>query len=125
MPEKMTRHADGAGYPPSRCPVVPIPVGGRAAATLHRRHEGPSARSLFHLSAIVLGPLWFALLVTGWATGLGLLITLLGLPVDLADARRWPASWPPFEAGLARELLGADVDGAAAACPAGDLRSRA
>src|SRR4051794_8551492 len=66
-------------------------------------------RSLtFHLSAIVLGSLWFALLVTAWATGLGLLITLLGLPViwfTLAMSRELAA----FEALLARELIGADV----------------
>src|SRR3954451_7132256 len=66
-------------------------------------------RSLsFHVSAIVLGTLWFALLVTAWATGLGLLITLLGLPViwfTLAMARELAA----FEASFVRAMLGADV----------------
>src|SRR4051812_6431368 len=66
-------------------------------------------RSLtFHTSAIVLGSLWFCLLLAAWATGAGLLVTLLGLPViwlTLATARELAA----FEAVLARSLIGADV----------------
>jgi signal transduction histidine kinase len=64
--------------------------------------------TLFHLSALVLGPLWFSLLILGWATGLGLLITLLGLPVlwlTLVAAREMTAA----EARLAREAIGARV----------------
>jgi signal transduction histidine kinase len=77
----------------------------------------------FHLSALVLGPLWFAVLVTGWATGGGLLVTLLGLPVvwlTLAAAREMTA----FEVRLARELLGADV-AAPRRFHGWDLRARA
>ncbi|WP_217915443.1 sensor domain-containing protein [Miltoncostaea marina] len=37
-------------------------------------------------SAIPLGTLWFVVLVTGWAVGLGLLITLVGLPILLGLA---------------------------------------
>ncbi len=45
-------------------------------------------RPLLHAaSAIVLGTLWFSLLVTLWATGLGLAVTLLGPAGHLAHAR--------------------------------------
>ena len=62
----------------------------------------------FHVSALVLGTLWFCVLVTAWATGIGLLITLLGLPViwlTLVLAREMAE----VEVQLARRLLDADV----------------
>ena len=107
-----------AGDPAGRRPPAGTPgarpsgVGLSAWPGARRRGTVPSVQTLrttaFHLLAIVLGPLWFALLVTGWATGLGLLITLLGLPVvwaTLLMARELTA----VEARLARDLLGADV----------------
>ncbi|HSI30862.1 MAG TPA: sensor domain-containing protein, partial [Miltoncostaeaceae bacterium] len=46
--------------------------------------EGRALRSLaFLVIGIPLGIAWFVLLVTGWSLGLGLLITLLGIPVLL------------------------------------------
>ena len=76
----------------------------------------------FHVSALILGPLWFTVLVTGWATGLGLLVTLLGLPVivlTLMAAREGIAA----EVLLARRLLAADV-AAPARLPGWSLRGR-
>ncbi len=58
-----------------------------------RRHVADPLRdgtALRHLvlvvSAIPLGTAWFVFLVTGWSLGLGLLITLLGLPILLGVA---------------------------------------
>jgi signal transduction histidine kinase len=54
---------------------------------IHRHIVDPlrSGRTVRHLvlvvSAIPLGIVWFAFLVTGWSLGLGLLITLIGLPI--------------------------------------------
>ena len=48
-------------------------------------------RPLGHLaSALILGPVWLTLLVVGWATGFGLIVTLVGIPVllGLAHAAR-------------------------------------
>src|SRR5215212_885425 len=78
MPEKMTvMRTPQASHPG----LVGFPSWERAV----RRATLPGVQAvrtfLFHVSALVLGPLWFSLLVTGWATGFGLLITLLGLPV--------------------------------------------
>jgi len=64
---------------------------------------------VFHVSALVLGTVWFSVLVTLWSLGLGLLVTLLGLPViwlTLVAARECAA----VEASLARSLLDADVE---------------
>ena len=57
-------------------------------------------------SAIVLGTVWFSVLVTLWSTGLGLAVTLLGLPVIWFTlvAAGWMAA---VEAELARRWLGA------------------
>ena len=57
----------------------------------------------YSVAGLLLGTVWFTVLVTGWASGAGLLITLLGLPVvwltlvaaqtggqqTLADLTRW------------------------------------
>ena len=85
--------------------------------SLLRRHvaaplgEGRALRQLaFVASAIPLGTAWFVLLVTGWSLGLGLLITLLGLPVllALAFAVRGGAD---LERLLADALLGTRLGG--------------
>jgi signal transduction histidine kinase len=66
-------------------------------------------RSLIHLlTGLVLGPVWFTLLVAGWATGIGTAVTIVGLPILwflLAGVRNVTA----LEAGLAHALLGADT----------------
>lgn len=61
--------------------------------TFARRHilepltSGSAVRALALVaSAIPLGTLWFSILVTGWSLGLGLAITLLGLPILLGLA---------------------------------------
>jgi Putative sensor len=72
---------------------------------------------LYHLLGLPLGVAYFVWLVTGLSTGLGLLITLIGIPLltlVLASVRPLAA----FERGLANELLGADIPGAPIA-PAG------
>jgi signal transduction histidine kinase len=68
-----------------------------------------SARGLaFQLPALVLGPLWFSLLVTGWSVTLGLAVTPLVIPAALGTVLlvRLAAG---LEAALARSLLGADA----------------
>lgn len=63
------------------------------------------------LLAFPLGTAYFVLLVTGFSLGLGLAITLLGIPVLLATlvAARACAA---FERGLTNALLGADIPAA-------------
>ncbi len=68
-----------------------------------------SARGLaFQLPGLVLGPLWFSLLVTGWSVTLGLAVTPLVIPAALGTVLlvRLAAG---LEAALARSLLGADA----------------
>ncbi len=68
-----------------------------------------SARGLaFQLPALVLGPLWFSLLVTGWSVTLGFAVTPLVIPAALGTVLlvRLAAG---LEAALARSLLGADA----------------
>ena len=75
--------------------------------------EGRAPRSLaFLASAIPLGTAWFVMLVTGWSLGLGLLITLLGIPVILVlgVAVRGAAA---LERRLADGLLGTHLAGSA------------
>jgi hypothetical protein len=119
MPEKMTVMARAEGIRPPAVGLAPSP---RAPPGARLPGVQTVRTTIFHVSALVLGPLWFALLVTGWATGLGLLITLLGLPViwlTLVMARELTA----FEAGLARAALGADV-GVTPRLPGWRLRQR-
>ena len=74
---------------------------GPAMSTFHRYVaapllEGRVLRPLgFLASGIPLGPAWFVLLVTGWSSGLGLAITLLGIPVllGLASPRGARGTW--------------------------------
>jgi signal transduction histidine kinase len=75
--------------------------------------EGRALRSLaFVASAIPLGTAWFVMLVTGWALGLGLMITLLGIPVliVLGVAVRGAAA---LERRLSDGLLGTRLSGSA------------
>src|SRR6185312_14024779 len=68
-------------------------------------------RRLFYLlSALVLGPVWFATLVTIWSLCLGLAITPLVIPmlILLAFVTRGFAA---IEAELARSLLDVDARG--------------
>ena len=77
--------------------------------------EGRALRSLaFLVIGIPLGVAWFVLLVTGWSLGLGLLITLLGIPVllVLGVAVRGAAA---LERRLADGLLGTRLAGSAPA----------
>jgi Putative sensor len=72
---------------------------------------------LHHLLGLPLGIAYFVWLVTGLSTGLGLLITLIGIPLlTLVLASVGPLA--AFERALANELLGADIPGAPLA-PAG------
>ncbi len=84
-----------------------------------RRHfvsplaDGRTARQLgLVASAIPLGTAWFVMLVTGWSLGLGLLITLLGIPIllGLAYAVRECAR---FERGLLDMVVGTRLSGPA------------
>ncbi len=75
--------------------------------------EGRAPRALaFLVAGIPLGIAWFVLLVTGWSLGLGLLITLLGIPVllVLGVAVRGAAA---LERMLADALLGTRLAGGA------------
>lgn len=72
---------------------------------------------LYHLLGLPLGVAYFVWLVTGLSTGLGLLVTLIGIPLltlVLASVRPLAAA----ERALANELLGAGIPGAPLA-PAG------
>jgi Putative sensor len=66
---------------------------------------------LYHLLGLPLGIAYFVWLVTGFSTGFGLLITLIGIPLltlVLASVRPLAA----LERALANELLGAEIPGA-------------
>ena len=60
----------------------------------------------FVASGLPLGIAWFVLLVTGWSLGLGLAITLLGLPILIALGAACHAA-AALERSLANTLLGA------------------
>jgi len=73
--------------------VAPSPRGGAGVSVL---------RPLAHLaSALVLGPAWLTLLIVGWATGFGMVVTLIGIVILLGlahaargagDVERWLAA---------------------------------
>jgi Putative sensor len=66
---------------------------------------------LYHLLGLPLGVAYFVWLVTGFSTGLGVLVTLIGIPLltlVLASVRPLAAA----ERALANELLGAGIPGA-------------
>ncbi|MDX6555936.1 MAG: hypothetical protein QOD86_2131 [Miltoncostaeaceae bacterium] len=62
----------------------------------------------FVLSGLPLGIAWFVLLVTGWSLGLGLAITLLGLPILIALGAACHGA-AALERSLANALLGTDA----------------
>jgi signal transduction histidine kinase len=88
------------------------------SSLLHRHvaaplREGRAPRALLFLAlGIPLGIAWLVLLVTGWSLGLGLLITLLGIPVllVLGVAVRGAAA---LERRLSDGLLGTALSGGA------------
>ena len=87
MPEKMTAHPTGAGYPPSRWRAVPI--AGRPEVC-DAAPEGPAPPALHLAHSALLGRCGSACWSRCGRPGLGMLITLLGLPRHLAHARRGP-----------------------------------
>lgn len=66
-------------------------------------------RAAYLLLALPLGVLWFTLIVTLVSTGIGLAITLIGIPVLIGTvyAMRWMAQ---AERGMVRGMLGRDVE---------------
>ena len=65
-------------------------------------------RSVYLLGALVFGSFWFCWFVTVFATGLGLAITLLGLPVLVLGI--WSIRWAAeMERSLARGLLAVEL----------------
>ncbi len=84
-------------------------VARRRARRFHRGWGQALRDTVYILSGFVLATLWWSLLVTLLAVGLGLLVTLVGLPIlaatlfiwiGIADTERWRA----------RVLLGIDVE---------------
>src|SRR3954454_20904131 len=68
----------------------------------------PLRRALYLLLSFALGTTWFVVLVTGISTGLGLAITLIGIPIlaFMLWSVRWMAQVERF---LILHLLGVDV----------------
>ncbi len=79
-------------------------------AALRQTLSGPETyrRLAFLLSALVLGPLWFSILIIGWSLCVGLAFTPLVIPllIALALITRVLAG---AEAAIARELLGIEA----------------
>ena len=92
---------------PAAAAVAPGEPGGRPAARLGRRL---ALDTLYLLLALPAGVVTFTVVVAGWSLGLGLLITLVGLPVILATivVSRWMADVERRRAAL---VLGAPVQG--------------
>jgi hypothetical protein len=65
-------------------------------------------RIVFLIAAFPLGTTYFVVLVTGLSTGIGLAITLLGIPVLLLTAVLW-RTFARWERRLANALLGTDL----------------
>ena len=90
-------------------PPAEIRAPGPVARVLRAPFEARTWRETFHLLVnLPVGIATFTILVTGFATGLGMLITLLGIPIIVAMVyvSRWMAS---LERGRAKLLLDADV----------------
>jgi signal transduction histidine kinase len=65
-------------------------------------------RAIYLLLALPLGTFWFVWFVTVFSTGLGLAVTLIGLPIIVGGL--WSIRWAAdLERRLARALLSADV----------------
>ena len=67
-------------------------------------------QAIYLLLTFPLGLLWFCVLVTLLATGVGLAVTLLGFPI-LVGAMYLIRPMAQTERGLIRALLGADIPG--------------
>ena len=65
-------------------------------------------RLAYLLTALVLGPLWFIALVTGWSVTVGLTVTPLVIPLLIVLALM-TRGFAAVEAALARSLLGVDA----------------
>src|SRR5512141_2997721 len=90
-------------------PPAEIRATGPMARVLRAPFEPRTWRETFHLLFnLPVGIATFTILVTGFATGLGMLITLLGIPIIVATmyVSRWMAS---LERGRAKLFLDADV----------------
>lgn len=90
-------------------PPAEIRATGLMARVLRAPFEPRTWRETFHLLFnLPVGIATFTILVTGFATGLGMLITLLGIPIIVATmyVSRWMAS---LERGRAKLFLDADV----------------
>ncbi|HEU4355814.1 MAG TPA: sensor histidine kinase [Actinomycetota bacterium] len=91
--------------PPPAAVTTPNPV----LRALRAPFEARTWRETFHLLFnLPVGIATFTVVVTGFATGLGMLITLLGIPIIFATMylSRWMAS---IERGRARLFLGVEV----------------
>ena len=92
---------------PAAAAAAPGEPRGRPAARLGRRL---ALDTVYLLLALPTGVLTFTVVVTGWSLGLGLVITLVGLPVILATiyVRRWMADVERRRAAL---VLGTPMQG--------------
>ena len=86
-PGPATSAAGRDGVPPSPAAPVPTvtpPKRGVIAAAVHPLIEArPWKATLFHLLSLPLGIVWFTVVITGLSTGIGTLITLVGIPILL------------------------------------------
>ena len=65
-------------------------------------------RATYLLLALVLGTFWFTWFVTVFSTGIGLAVTLIGIPITVGGL--WSIRWAAeLERSLARSLLGVDA----------------
>jgi signal transduction histidine kinase len=80
-------------------------------------------RFAYIVLAVPLATLYFTVLVTGLSTGVGMAITLLGIPVLIATMFAWRAM-AGLERSLARSLLGEDVPSPYRTVPPGKWWSR-
>lgn len=65
-------------------------------------------RLAYVASALVVGPAWFVLLVTGWSLGVGLAITLIGIPILMGLAMA-AAACARAERAMVNGLLDASI----------------
>ena len=86
-PGPATSAAGRAGVPPppaAPVPAVTPPRRGVIASAVHPLIEARTWKAtLFHLLSLPLGIVWFTVVITGLSTGIGTLITLVGIPILL------------------------------------------
>ena len=86
-PGPATSAAGRAGVPPppaAPVPAVTPPRRGVIAGAVHPLIEARTWKAtLFHLLSLPLGIVWFTVVITGLSTGIGTLITLVGIPILL------------------------------------------